>query len=102
MDANTITAKLHETADKKLKEHIGLIVQPVYAIEQKHPTRIYVGLYMESSKVKLNIHTVLNEIQTALFDTLSPTWRNNEVNAFMAKIENMQTELDEIKEQVSQ
>jgi len=57
---------------------------------------------MESSKVKLNIHTVLNEIQTALFDTLSPTWRNNEVNAFMAKIENMQTELDEIKEQVSQ
>jgi polyhydroxyalkanoate synthesis regulator phasin len=104
MDANTLTTKLHAVADRKLHEHI---VQMLHAVrteirEKLYHNQIRTAFYYSPNPGSLKVHIddALKEIERTLFEELAPTWRNKEVDEFMRKVENLQQQVDEIKDQL--
>ena len=108
MTTSTITAKLYEKSDKKLRQFCGSRFRDLFELCGGHSLakRPELGEFpslanaMNQAKIKTDSfpwHGAVWELASeTLFAMLRDQWREREVSAFITQIENMANQFDEL------
>lgn len=105
----TITERLHAQSDKQLAQHLA---------KAKHAfiSAITIGKFsqypdimlevdfpgMKGQKAKIQLDCVLSEISDQAFEAGRDTFRDRAVAEFMAKVDGLESQLQEIREAIPQ
>lgn len=101
MTTDTITQRLHDQSDDKLKASINKQIDCV-----RGSFSCYIDFQMEvyheskTIKVKVNGESLLNHLSAALFEAHKGKYRLNAVKDFMEKVESLASQVEEIQSRI--
>lgn len=100
----TITEKLHQEADRELRERIEKAAAPLYEIlgRDSHPHRLETTQVEPQIKVTVYYRETFKSLKALAFEVHHQRNRDDAVRAFMDKVEGLSEQIEELKQSVNQ
>ncbi len=100
---DTITERLHNKADKKLKDEIEAIISAVHCAITYGEHSLYSYQLRElDSDALVNGFGMLDRMKAMAFEGMKDRRRNEAVSEFMARVETLSVEIEELKNSIPQ